>query len=180
MQTQKTGKQHAPLFILLAVLIPLVLPAAAQAAIHVDLAVDETTSPASLKVTGNNAQCADGPVDCIDVSKGSSPNLYFDLDRACSSFGPNYRLSQFRIAMTEKGWPTAENPLPDYVAADFNADATTGVVDLGAGSNQLRDYRIKLKDENSKAYDVFYEITATACDGSGTIVLDPTVRNTGK
>ena len=85
--------------------------------------------------------------------------------------------------MTEKDWPTTNNPLPDDVAEDFYADKDTGIVDLAKGNhgwNDLSKSRIKLKDKNSRAYTIFYEITARQCDGNGTILLDPMVRNGGK
>lgn len=155
-------------------------PALALAAVHVDLAVDTGTTPPSLQVTGNDAQCPAGPLDCIRVSKGDSPNLYFDLAKACQSGGPAYKLAQFRIAMAEKQWPSSSNPLPSDAADDFNADPYSGVVDLASSSNGLSDARIKFKDKNSSAYTVFYEITAKECNGEGEIKLDPSITNTGK
>jgi len=156
------------------------VPAVADAAIYVQL---EVSGGDSLIVIGNGSQCANGPLDCIEVTKGSSPNLYFDLDKACKSGGPEYQLEQIRIAMADKDWPTAGNPLPDDVADDFYADKDTGVIDLVRGNhgwNKLSKDRIKLKDKNSREYMVFYEITARQCDGNGTIVLDPMVRNDGR
>ncbi len=155
-------------------------PALALAAIHVDLAVDTATAPPSLQVTGNDAKCSGGALDCIQVSKGDSPNLYFDLAKACASGGPAYKLAQFRIAMAEKQWPTSTNPLPADAAEDFNADPNSGFINLTGGSNQLQDARIKFKDKNSSAYTVFYEITAKECNGEGEIKLDPSITNTGK
>ena len=46
----------------------------AMAAVQVDLAVQGS----KLVVTGNNAQCSGGPVDCIDVAKATKPNLFFN------------------------------------------------------------------------------------------------------
>lgn len=155
-------------------------PALALAAIHVDLAVDTTTAPPGLQVIANDAQCPGGALDCIQVSKGDSPNLYFDLAKACQSGGPAYKLAQFRIAMAEKQWPTGSNPLPADAADDFNADPDSGFINLTGGSNELKDDRIKFKDKNSSAYTVFYEITAQECSGDGEIKLDPSIINTGK
>jgi hypothetical protein len=155
-------------------------PAMAVAAIHVKLAVNGNTS---LYVTENDAQCPDGPLDCVEVAKGSSPNLFFELDNACMAGGPEYGLQQIRIAMAAKDWPTSSNPLPQYAVDDFNADPESGVIDLVPGTdneNAQRDNMIKFKDKNSRAYTVYYEITARQCNGGGTIVLDPSVRNGGK
>jgi len=151
-------------------------PALALAAIHVDLGV----SGDALFVASNDSRCEDARIDCIAVKKGDEPDLFFDLDKACKSGGPSYKLSQIRIAMASKRWPSPDNPLPANVAADFSADPNTGIIDLSAGNNQLKDDRIKLKDKNSGAYTVYYEIQATSCEGSGAIVLDPAIRNTGK
>lgn len=161
----------------------LFLPAAAYAAIHVKLAVNFDSNPPSLIVVSNDSRCTDGPEDCIEVSRGSSPNIFFDLDKACGEGGPNYELQQIRIAMAEKYWPSGDNPLPQYVADDFYADPYNGVIDLVGGDdgkNSLKGDRIKLKDNNSSAYTVFYEITARQCDGDGFITLDPAVNNNGK
>ena len=166
--------------IFLIMVVCMCFPAVVTAAIHVELEVSGGTS---LVATANDSQCTDGPIDCIDVVKGSSPNLYFDLDNACKPDGPDYQLVQIRIAMSEKDWPTTSNPLPDDVAEDFYADRDTGIVDLAGGNhgwNDLSKSRIKLKDKNSGAYTVFYEITARQCTGDGTIMLDPMVRNGGK
>ena len=164
--------------------LPLVLgafiPNLALAAVHVELAVDNTSSPARLYVILNDSQCPGGPADCIEVKKGDSPNLYFDLDDSCKASGPEYQLHQFRIAMQPKAWPSPENPLPAYAAQDFNADPNSGYVDFNAGRNSLKPERMKLKDSNSQAYEVHYEITAIGCNGEEPIRLDPSVRNTGK
>jgi hypothetical protein len=151
-------------------------PALAQAAIHIELGVAQ----GALYVISNDGRCPDGRIDCIQPKRGDEPDLFFDLDKACKNDGPQFKLTQFRIGMKEKQWPTAENPLPDYVAKDFHADPNTGIVDLAAGQNQLKDDRIKLKDSNSSAYTVYYEVQALPCSGGNAIVLDPAVRNTGK
>lgn len=155
-------------------------PVVALAAVQVKLAVDESSVPARLYVTSNDAQCPGGPSDCIEVPRGSSDNLFFDLDNACKAGGPAYKLQQFRIAMAQKQWPSGSNPLPDYVASDFGADAYSGIINLYDGNNQLKDDRIKFKDNNEKPYTVFYEILAVACNGGGEARLDPSIRNTGK
>jgi len=176
MKTSKNGIH----WIAAAALTALCFPLAAMAAIHVKLAVDNDTS---LYVTQNDSQCANEPADCVEVAKGSSPNIFFELDNACQQGGPQYGLQQIRIAMASKDWPTSENPLPGYVADDFDADPTTGVINLipgNASENSQSDDRIKFKDKNSKAYTVFYEITAQQCAGTSTIVLDPSVKNGGK
>ena len=175
----KTNKNSTP-WMVVAALAAACFPLAAMAAIHVKLAVNNDTS---LYVTANDSQCADGPADCVEVAKGSSPNLFFELDNACQSGGPQYGLEQIRIAMASKDWPTSANPLPQYVADDFNADPNSGVIDLkpdNASDNSQSQNRIKFKDKNSQAYTVFYEITARQCNGSGEIFLDPSVKNGGK
>jgi len=157
-------------------------PLAAMAAIHVKLAVNDDTS---LSVSSSSSPCQGEPIDVICVAKGSSPNLFFELDNACEAGGPQYGLEQIRIAMAPKQWPSSSNPLPQYVVGDFNADPDSGVINLASGNgsdNSKSSSRIKFKDKNqhTEPYTVFYEITAQQCNGSGTIVLDPSVRNGGK
>lgn len=149
----------------------------AMAAVQVDLAVQGS----KLVVTGNNAQCSGGPVDCIDVAKATKPNLFFNLPGACGSQGPQFRLAAFRIGMQSKVWPTPANPLPANVAADFAANPRTGYVDLNHDTNQLRNDKMKLKNKNGSAYSVYYDITAAHCTDmtAGDIHLDPEIKNRG-
>jgi hypothetical protein len=175
-----TRKTNMKTWVAAAAVVAASFPAMALAAIHVKLAVDASSSPARLYVTSNDAQCPGGPSDCIQVPKGGSDNLFFDLDNACHADGPDYKLQQFRIAEAPKQWPSPGNPLPAHMAADFGADANSGVIDLSAGTNQLKDDRIKFKDDNSTAYEVFYEIVAVGCSGAGEARLDPSIKNTGR
>jgi hypothetical protein len=64
------------------------------------------------------------------------------------------------------------------VAGDFNADPNSGYV-MWIDQNSLTEDKIKIRDKNVDAYSVFYEITATECNGSGEIKLDPAIRNGG-
>ena len=149
----------------------------ALAAVQVDLSV----SGSKLAVTGNTAQCTGGPIDCIDVKAGTNPHLFFNLDGACGSNGPAYKLKSFRIGMQNKVWPTSAKPLPAHIASDFNANAQNGYVNLAAGNNQLRDDKIKLKDHNRTAYTVYYDVTVAHCTDmtAGDIHLDPQIKNGG-
>jgi len=152
----------------------------AVAAIQVELVVDTSTTPPTLQVVSNSSACAGGPVDCIAVAKFTKPNIRFLLEDACDPAGPQYKLQQIRIGMVDKVWPSVGNPLWAAVASDFNASATTGIVDLSAGKNKLADDRIKFKNKNSADYMLFYEITAKQCAGTGMIALDPRIRNYGR
>jgi hypothetical protein len=151
---------------------------AARAATHVELDTSPQGNPTALEVVENDSQCAGEPIDCIEVPKGSWHNLFFDLDKACQPGGPKYKLSAFRLANADKEWPTAAKPLEAKILKDFNADPNTGYIIWNA-DNDLKDSRIKLKDNNSDAYEVFYEVTATECNGTGEIKLDPAIRNGG-
>ena len=160
-----------------AALLVLGFSSLAVAAIQVDLEVNES----KLVVTGNNAQCSDGPIDCIEVKFGTNPHLFFNLKGACMDKGPDYRLTAFRIGTQNKVWPTSENPLPAHIASDFNASPNSGYVNLTAGDNQLSKDKIKLKDHNRSAYTVYYEVTASHCTNTsaGDIYLDPSIKNGG-
>jgi hypothetical protein len=93
--------------------------------------------------------------------------------------GPKYKLSAFRLAEAHKVWPTPGKPLNQDIADDFNADPTTGYINWNPPDTSLSDSRIKLKNKNIKAYSVFYEITATECNGTRQIKLDPVIKNGG-
>ena len=152
----------------------------AVAAIQVELVVDTSTTPPTLQVVSNSSACAGEPLDCISVAKFTKPNIRFLLEDACESDGPQYKLQQIKIGMIDKVWPSIGNPLWAAVASDFNASATTGIVDLSAGKNKLADDRIKFKNKNTADYMVFYEIMAQQCAGSDKITLDPRIRNYGR
>jgi len=151
----------------------------AVAAVNVELEVDSSATPPVLVVTKNNAQCAGGPIECIEVEQGTNPHMFFTLKKACN--GVDYKLSKFRIAEKNKQWPTPSNPLPLPVSKDFCADRNTGYVDFRYCNNSLADNEMKLKNFNSKAADVFYEVTATHCDNDEEkIYLDPQIKNGGR
>ncbi len=159
-------------------------PAAAMAAIHIKLKLNTETNPPTLEVSSNPARCSGGPLDCIQVPKDSWHNLFFELDNACEPEGPQYKLSSFQIAMKDKDWPTASNPLPDFAADDFDADPNSGYINLGAAGNEKSNDRIKFKDKNKGdkdkgPYSVFYEITAKQCNAAGEAKLDPVIKNGG-
>ena len=156
------------------------LTAPAFGAIQVGLALEQTTSPPSIKVVSNTAQCAGGPIDCIEVAKRTQPFIYFNLPKACKADGPAYRLAKFRIAEQRKAWPTSANPMNHTIAKDFCADRNTGYVHFSYCDNDLKDDKMKLKDHNLAEGTVWYEIQAAPCDGSGgEIRLDPQIRNKG-
>jgi hypothetical protein len=146
----------------------------ALAAVNVDLEVQNGT----LVVTANNAQCAGGPLDCIEIKSGTQPHLFFSLKGACSS--SNYKLTKFRIAERDKQWPSLGNPLSGPIAGDFCSDANTGYVDFVSCNNDLRDGMMKLKDHNRSPSTVYYEITAANCSNpNDEIYLDPQIKNGG-
>ena len=150
----------------------------AMAAVQVGLQV----SGSKLVVISNNAQCAGGPIDCIDVQKGTKPNLFFNLNGACGNNGPDFKLTAFRIGVQNKVWPTPSTPLPADIAQDFHANPQTGYVDLGYGTNQLSGNKIKLKDNNGSPYSIYYEVTAAHCTDmtAQDIHLDPQIKNGGR
>lgn len=158
--------------------IVLCFSATAMAAVNIELEVDNSVTPPILVVTKNNAQCTGGPIDCIEVARGTNPHMFFTLNKACS--GVDYRLSKFRIAEENKQWPTPSSPLSLDVSRDFCADRNTGYVDFRYCDNSLTDKTMKLKNFNSKPADVFYEITATHCTNNEEIYLDPQIKNGGR
>lgn len=153
------------------------IPVVAHAA-RVDVELE--VSGSELIVTGNSKRCEGGPIDCIEVAKRSSPNIFFYLDNACGpgAGAPQYKLSGISLSMV-KGVPVGpSNPLPQVVVGDFDADPATGAIKLPQG--QLSNDRIKFRNKNTQEYTVYYEITASPCSGSGAPVkLDPSIRNQG-
>ena len=160
------------------VLMALGFPTLAVAAVQVELEVDGS----KLVVTRNTAQCPGGPIDCIEVKRGSNPHLYFNLKRACKNNGPVYKLKAFRIGMKNKVWPTPSNRLTEEVAEDFGAGRGTGYIDFTKNNNQLTDGKMKLKDHNRNPATVFYEVTAAHCTDmtAPDIHLDPQIKNGGR
>jgi hypothetical protein len=154
------------------------------AAIHVELGVNTAGGTPQLEVTGNSSQCPDGPMDCIQVAKGSSPNIFFYLEDACKPDGAAYRLTAISISMVKGIAVSGTNPLPQVVYEDFFADPANGKIDLVKGNNnknKIDDDRIKFKNKNSDQYTVYYRITAELCtDKSQLVELDPSIRNYGK
>jgi hypothetical protein len=157
----------------------------AVAAVNVGLEVDGPSEDASLKVSSNDSPCADDSShgkSCIEVAHGSHPFMYFRLQGGCRATG--YKLTRFRIAEKNKDWPTRDNPLDQDIADDFCADENSGYVDFNAHQckDDRKDHTLKLRNHNTKAADVFYEITAEKClspDRGKKIYLDPVIRNKG-
>jgi len=147
----------------------------ALGAVNVDLEVQG----GALVVTANNSQCANGPIDCIEVKPRTQPHLFFSLKDACSS-PADYKLTKFRIAEREKQWPSPGSPLSAQIADDFCADANTGYIDFMACGNDLKDKQMKIKDHNRTVASVYYEVTAVNCsDPDQEIYLDPRIDNGG-
>ena len=121
-----SGKKITGLGFLL--LSSLVLSTSAWA-VNVTLEVDESVNPPSLYVVNNNAQCAGGPIDCIEVESGSQPHMMFKLLRACQPGGPLWGLSGFYVMEEEKNWPA---PLDSGTAGEFCANSGTGKVDMNS------------------------------------------------
>jgi len=154
------------------------------APITVELKVETAAGVSELKVDTNSAQCANGPLECVEVGVGKSPYIRFVLPGACDAGvdDPEYRLSGMRITQVEKVWPTTGSPLNALVAADFHADPDTGEIDFAVGKNKKGKKILKFKNRNTHAYTVFYEILATHCDANSDaddIHLDPEIRNKG-
>jgi hypothetical protein len=168
----------------LAGLLALVLPQLANAAIHVDLEVVKVAGNDVIQVAGNSAECQGGPVDCIEVKKKSKPNIFFYLENACKSGGPDYKLTGISVSMVKGDPPSAGNLLPAVVATDLFTDSRKdGDVDLvggNGGKNKVTDDKIKFKNKNSYPYTVYYTISAMKCDDSVEIKLDPRIQNLGK
>ncbi|MDH3787426.1 MAG: hypothetical protein OES53_02570 [Xanthomonadales bacterium] len=170
-----SGKKITGLGFLL--LSSLVLSTSAWA-VNVTLEVDESVNPPSLYVVNNNAQCAGGPIDCIEVESGSQPHMMFKLLRACQPGGPLWGLSGFYVMEEEKNWPA---PLDSGTAGEFCANSGTGKVDMNSCGNNQRDDQLKIKNYNRTPGTVYYMVEAKHCTDSGRspIHLDPEIRNRG-
>lgn len=157
----------------------------AHGAVVVTLKVDESGTEPTLAVDNNTSPCTAGDTEdpCILVQHGTRPHMFFKLENACQGpSNPEYKLTDFRITMIDKVWPTAGSPLNGVVAADFNAVPETGFLDWSSKNNKIDKHWIKLKNFNSHEYTVFYEVTASPCkddDEKDDIYLDPEIRNRG-
>jgi hypothetical protein len=155
----------------------------AIAKVEVELGLDDPEDPTALEIISNDSKCEGAILDCIDVTAGSSPFIFFRLPDACGTGGgdPQYKLSRMRITLIEKIWPTTAIPLYDEVADDFKADPDTGYIDFNNGNNKKRKHKLKFKNDNSHAYTVFFEIEAKHCTDNTkpALFLDPEIRNKG-
>jgi len=160
-----------------ACIFPLMLSANVFAVV-VNLDVDESQDPPTLYVSNNNAQCRGGPVDCIEVTRGSQPHMFFKLNKACQPGGSNWRLSRFYVMKHEKHWPA---PLTTEIANEFCADPNTGEVNMNRCDNKAKNNQIKIKNYNRKEGTVYYMVEAEHCTDTGRrpIGLDPEIRNKG-
>ncbi len=147
-------------------------------AVVVTLDVDESQDPPLLYVSNNNARCAGGPIDCIEVTRGSQPHMFFKLNRACQPGGNQWGLSRFYVMEREKNWPA---PLTSETADEFCADPNTGEVSMSRCDNKANDNQLKIKNYNRTQGSVYYMVEAEHCTDSGRppIGLDPEIRNKG-
>jgi len=150
--------------------------------VELEVELDNAGNAVALRMISNNEKCSNAEPECVLISKGSSPNMFFDLDDACETGAKEYKLTAMRISMTHKVWPTCAAPLPDDVAYDFLADPHDGFINFRERGNYVRDDRIKLRNKNRTATDVHYEIIASHCTDAAKpdIKYDPRIRNLGQ
>lgn len=133
---------------------------AAQAQIVVNLNVNANES--KLEITTRGA-CSSAPNKngCVQASGVTQINYNLTGPATCSA-GGQWALQQVRVS-----------PINSQVAADFNANASSGIVTPVSQSAR----HILIRDQNAAAYTVNYTVTATC--GGRTINSDPRVINDG-
>ncbi len=138
----------------------------AQAALVVNMQVNESETKLTVSTPGNCARGANH-TGCIK-GQGRQP-INFNLGNKRCSAGGNWTLDYVALGMSEgsTGGLTAE------AASDFNADASSGKV---TPDSQNANH-IQIRNNNMSAYDVWYTVYAT-CDDS-VIDTDPRIENDG-
>jgi hypothetical protein len=131
-----------------------------------------------LQTSSNHCPSSPDENGCIKVARGSAATIHFVLP-ANQRCGPaeaqgHWAISGVQLAMQDKAW--GAQPLPAYVASDFDADASSGWI-----NGVVSSASISITDENTRAYDVWYRVQASCTrTGVNPIYLDPRVRNTGR
>lgn len=138
----------------------------AQAAIVVNMQVNDSETKLTVTTPGNCTQGANHP-GCVK-GQGQQP-INFNLGNKRCSTGGNWSLDYVALGMSEgsTGGLTAD------AASDFNADAASGRVT----PNSKNANHIQIRNNNMTAYDVWYTVYAT-CGGS-VIDTDPRIANDG-
>lgn len=140
-----------------------------------NLKVDDSETALELVNETGTGNCAGKEAGDVCAARNQKPTITFNLtgNRDCST-GGDWALSQVVLAPDgdkpgRNGW----GRISAEAAADFNADARSGVVAPESASAS----RIDIKDNNDNVLTVWYKVEATC--GSDTIQYDPRIRNGG-
>jgi hypothetical protein len=166
------------------VLLALAFAVVSAPAFAIDVVLKVDVAANELAIVSSGKKCQGTRKNCIGPAKGSSPFINFRLPNACgdNDEDPKFQLNGMQLSMvkrTRAGKAFGLYALPNIVATDFKASAASGWVDLGPPNIKKADH-LKVKDENSGEYVVFYRIEAIPCGAAGaSIWLDPRIENPG-
>lgn len=147
--------------------------ALAQSSNVVLLAIDADESALVYNANGSShgrCQMSTEP-GCIRVSGKAQITFRLVSNRQCAS-GADWELSGVQLGGEgSMSKPASWGGLSQVAAADFNADAQTGMIPTGRGNS------VTIEDANSQAYSLWYRVVAS-CEGRQ-IYFDPRLENDG-
>ena len=109
---------------------------------------------------------------CLFATRGNT-HVNFNLvgNKDCSESGKKWELDSVVLG-TSEGSPGS---IGSVAAADFDAVEATGFVN----PTSINASHIAIQNYNSKAYDIWYTVTAICVDGTSVIDSDPRIENDG-
>jgi hypothetical protein len=159
---------------------------------------NDPTNSGALKIESSNQNCppASQSPGCVRFEKGTFGTISFRLQgqggnstKSCSDSGVSWVITGIAGSVTPmpgdptkgSGWGAS---LPGWVTTAFYpvADASGGV--LYSGPIAESKTAVTLLNLNNNSFDdgvktLYYQVTASKCDGSGTKTSDPGVENEG-
>ena len=160
-------------------------PVAQAQMVNVNVQMQLDSAQRKLEVTTMGQCSSHNHNGCIDVKKGTQARINFSFvgNKQCNrSGGVSWEIGEVYLggkgSLSKSGnW----GGLDDQVQADFSvADAASGRLNKGAGSNKQS---IVITNNNYKAYDIWYKVTAICVNESGSTVAvvetDPRIKNGG-
>lgn len=172
---------------LLVVLVAIGFYSMAQAQlVNVNVQVQLDDDQNKLEVT-TRGQCSNNNhKGCIHVKQGKQARINFSFGGSpqCNRpGGVSWEIGEVYLGGKDSmSKPDSWGGLDAQVQADFSvADAESGRLNKGAGSNKRS---IVISNNNNKAYDIWYKVTAVCVNGSGSTVgvpaeTDPRIKNGG-
>ena len=160
------------LIILLLISSPYTLFAADK---HIDLTVYHNGT--SDKMRFDNSECPASPQDkgCIEVLRGKSPMISWELDSASNQ---DWKLTRLQFSNDGQHW--GDNPLQDCTMVAFGLKDNDKVTGIASTASVVANGRLlKIRDINREACTTYYKLFAEPRDGGAEINSDPVIKNRG-